>query len=54
MATTGVCTDDEALVRTRAAIKAALSDNNDAIRQKEVEPNNRSRASRCSAAFMFW
>jgi DNA repair ATPase RecN len=40
VATAGVCTDDEALNRTRAAIKAVLVRNNAAIKQKEVELNS--------------
>ena len=39
VATAGVCTDDEAFNRTRAAIKAALVKNNAAIKQKEIELN---------------
>ena len=39
VATAGVCTDDEALTRPRAAIKAALLKNNAAVKQKEAELN---------------
>jgi DNA repair ATPase RecN len=39
VATAGVCTDDDALQRTRAAIKAALVKNNAAVKQKEIELN---------------